>query len=548
MKKHSWAGILALSMAVLAGNCASAVAATAVLKADYQFQGTLNSSVRGAPALRSFASGNVFATDIVGGVSRKVLSFPRSNGLFLSGATSVLPGITSSTAAYSMSITFRFAEISSWRRIFDVRNGTSDTGLYNFNGRLNFYNLVTGPSASIRPNTYVHVVMTRDSARNVVGYINGVRQVAFVDKSNLAVVTTPNILRFFRDDDEVVNEQSAGAIARLRLWSGALTATEVAALERPPVAPRVTLKADYRFQNNLRSSVVGAPDLTNIAPNSFAPEAVDGRSVSVLRFAAGSGLRLTPVSGIIPTIASSDATYSIVMLFRFADISGYRRILDFSNSTSDSGLYNLSGGLTFYSRTAASTGVISVNNYAQVVLTRDIAANVTGYVNGVRRFTFVDDTDLAVAGANILRFFRDNGGENSAGAVARIRLYNGALTAAQVAGLDRLPAASAPTFASAQSVEGLSSVAASASAGTVQLRFTIALDAAAASDAASFSITINGEARGIESVSYDRAKSTVTVVPSKALQEGDEVVVRCSGLLALTGRPVADSQTATIAR
>ena len=68
---------------------------------------------------------------------------------------------------------------------------------------------------------------------------------------------------------------------------------------------------------------------------------------------------------------------------------------------------------------------------------------VTVYLNGVAEFQFNDaSTQLAVIDSNnILRFFRDNEGsgvttEHAAGSVARIRLYDGALTAAQVANLD----------------------------------------------------------------------------------------------------------------
>jgi hypothetical protein len=79
-----------------------------------------------------------------------------------------------------------------------------------------------------------------------------------------------------------------------------------------------------------------------------------------------------------------------------------------------------------------------------VVLTRNAAGNVVGYVNGVRQFSFSDTANRAVIDGNdTLRYFKDNvsggsGGEHSAGSVARIRLYDRALSADQVAALDRL--------------------------------------------------------------------------------------------------------------
>ena len=66
-----------------------------------------------------------------------------------------------------------------------------------------------------------------------------------------------------------------------------------------------------------------------------------------------------------------------------------------------------------------------------------------GYVNGVQQISFTDSTGLAVfdATGNIMRFFEDdlNTGqrEASAGVVDFIRIYNGALTAAEVRALEQ---------------------------------------------------------------------------------------------------------------
>jgi hypothetical protein len=77
------------------------------------------------------------------------------------------------------------------------------------------------------------------------------------------------------------------------------------------------------------------------------------------------------------------------------------------------------------------------------VLTRNSGGTVVGYVNGVQQFSFVDDDDRStISAADTLRFFRDNtatGSEQSAGAAARIRLYDRPLSAGEVAALTRLP-------------------------------------------------------------------------------------------------------------
>ncbi len=83
---------------------------------------------------------------------------------------------------------------------------------------------------------------------------------------------------------------------------------------------------------------------------------------------------------------------------------------------------------------------IQADSYVHVVLTRDAAGTVAGDVNGARQQFSLDDTDeLAVVDANdTLLFFRDDlttRTEYSGGAVAGIRLYDGPLSADEVARL-----------------------------------------------------------------------------------------------------------------
>jgi hypothetical protein len=115
-------------------------------------------------------------------------------------------------------------------------------------------------------------------------------------------------------------------------------------------------------------------------------------------------------------------------------------LIDFRNGGSDTGLYALNGALEFYPVASGAGPGFGANGFVQVVLTRDGARNVRGYVNGVERFSFVDSgNDAALDGGNVLRFFRDDGSEASAGVLARLRVFDVALGAAQVAALDRLP-------------------------------------------------------------------------------------------------------------
>jgi hypothetical protein len=200
-------------------------------------------------------------------------------------------------------------------------------------------------------------------------------------------------------------------------------------------------KADYRFQNKLSTSVGNAPNLTDIGPrnNTFTTATVDGAPRKVLHFPRGNGVKLSPTTSVVP-----NDTYTIVVLFELDSVDGFRRIIDFKNATSDSGLYIQNGRLRFFPTSSAGPSPIAANQYVQVALSRDSGGTVVGYVEGVQQFSFSDTSGEAVTDANdALRFFRDNqsGGastEHSAGSVARIRLYDSALSASDVGELDRL--------------------------------------------------------------------------------------------------------------
>ena len=229
-----------------------------------------------------------------------------------------------------------------------------------------------------------------------------------------------------------------GSLIRVVLL--ALTLTALVALlllfTSRNASAEAVLKADYQFQDTRSSSVGTAPTLTDIpSTNTFTTDTVDGTSRKVLSFLEGNGLKLSPASDVVSNYNSSFNAYTIVAQFKFASVTGYRRIIDFKNGTSDNGLYVDDGNLEFFRATPVSgTGApIAQDTYVEVMLTRNRSGTVAGYVNRELQFVFTDTSNDAVIDANnALRFFRDNesGGvttEHSAGSVARIRLYNDAL-------------------------------------------------------------------------------------------------------------------------
>ena len=201
------------------------------LRADYQFQNTLASSVGDPAPLTQLGSGSgSFAQETIGGRQATVFRFPKGNGLAASTANRIPNGV------YTIVLLFRFESTASYRRILDFKQGTTDLGLYVSDGKLNFYNAAIAASVTIQPNQYVQVVLTRGANGVVAGYVNGAPQFSFTDSGKLGVISPANQLRLFQDNTPAGAEQSAGAVARLRLYDGALSAAQVSALDRlPPV-------------------------------------------------------------------------------------------------------------------------------------------------------------------------------------------------------------------------------------------------------------------------------------------------------------------------
>ena len=199
------------------------------------------------------------------------------------------------------------------------------------------------------------------------------------------------------------------------------------------------LKADYQFQGNLNSSVAGAPPMTNLTgggANSFATDVIDGYTRPTLRFPSNSGLAVSIAGGLIP-----NTSYTIVILFRFDQVSGFRRIASFDNRLTDNGAYIQDGRLEFEN---TANPPFDPNTYIQVAIVRDASGTIRGYRDGILRVNQNDGGTFEISGANVLSFFQDDiefPGEASAGNVARVRLYDAPMTTVQVQALDRLQVA-----------------------------------------------------------------------------------------------------------
>jgi len=149
-------------------------------------------------------------------------------------------------------------------------------------------------------------------------------------------------------------------------------------------------------------------------------------------FAANQGLSLDNAVG--------SSVYTIDTSFALDQTNGYRRLLDFKNALSDTGLYNLSTALNFYNVATGGNGAFADGQTVRLTVSRDAAGNFSGYINGVLQISFNDTAGLAqFSGPNqVARFFVDDnavGGEASAGSVDYIAIYDTALSAAEIANL-----------------------------------------------------------------------------------------------------------------
>lgn len=253
--RGKWGIVGALAAAlILVGGVEGAGAAT--LRAEYRFQGDLASEVGGAPELAEIGQGNHFAFERIDGLGRhQVLRFPEGNGLSLATTGLVDP------ANNSVVVVFRLADTVDYRRILDFAGGTSDTGLYNLNGKVALYG---GPDSDASQNvllsdSYVQIALTNAAAaggsEQATAYLNGVEVAAARISKGFDLGSGE--LRFFDDNTSGAfpGEESSGAVSCILVYDGTLTADEARQVAGDPTlcpAPRLA-------PGRAKASVTGKP-------------------------------------------------------------------------------------------------------------------------------------------------------------------------------------------------------------------------------------------------------------------------------------------------
>ena len=125
---------------------------------------------------------------------------------------------------------------------------------------------------------------------------------------------------------------------------------------------------------------------------------------------------------------------------RLDNVDFYRKLIHFGGLNNDDGFYVDDGTLYAYPRDD-SHDVINADHWYQLALTRNAEGKVHAFIDGKRVLSVGDPNHTQVVGANdFLRFVIDDEStqtEESGGQMARLRIYDQALTDRAVHGLGK---------------------------------------------------------------------------------------------------------------
>jgi hypothetical protein len=201
-----------------------------------------------------------------------------------------------------------------------------------------------------------------------------------------------------------------------------------------PAYAGAKLTADYNFNGNFNNSAGPAGDLHKVGPGgSFKNVQVFGDSQRVWEWPEATGLRLNNAN---KAVGGNGGHYTFVLLLRLDATSGYRKLVDFDNRQSDEGWYEYYKSLYPYdlSNFDYDKERVHPGKWCQIALTRNGKGKVHGYV-GDALIGHAGDPgkDEALGPDKILHFLiDDSGGEESGGQIARLRIYDEALSSNKV--------------------------------------------------------------------------------------------------------------------
>ncbi len=220
---------------------------------------------------------------------------------------------------------------------------------------------------------------------------------------------------------------SAGAVTETYLFRDSFAPEEGAGNVLVPVS------------NATGTIVTSGPDFANGA---FVTETISASAcastptIRAWSFPDRAGLRYDNGT---PTVVTGSYTISMLMRYDPMD-SGYARLIDFSNSTLDTGIYKLGNEVSFYPVGTFAAGSFVQGQDVFVTITRDAGTQLVSlYIDGTPSGTYTDTGNLYAPSATVVYFLMDNTTgsanitETDPGTIAYLQVADTPITAEQVA-------------------------------------------------------------------------------------------------------------------
>lgn len=187
---------------------------------------------------------------------------------------------------------------------------------------------------------------------------------------------------------------------------------------------------NYTFNSNLHDINGHGVDLEGMCTANYVSATLPASvTKNVYVFQKGCGLTFYDST----TNFLSSGAYTIELYMKLDTVSGYKKLIDFKDTSVDPGLYNQNGQLVLYSVFTADSVTIVAGQYEYIALSRDASGNMISFVNNKFQKPWLDTAGGGAYKYNNrkkLIFFRDDhgtGGEQTSGAVAMIRISNFAM-------------------------------------------------------------------------------------------------------------------------
>jgi hypothetical protein len=193
----------------------------------------------------------------------------------------------------------------------------------------------------------------------------------------------------------------------------------------------------YKFDSTLNESKGNGPTLVALdSAGTFVVDTlskVNGKTKIVYRFKQNCGFQFNNA------LAKNflDSTFTIELYFKFDDLYGWKRVIDWKNRTTDDGAYVYLGEVSFYDYSTSDTATVLTDVYTHYVVTRNgTTKELKIYSDALPLVDFTDgDNEGVIDTSHVLNFFTDDlivPNEASSGAVTLLNIYNYVLDSAAV--------------------------------------------------------------------------------------------------------------------